>query len=59
MSDPDPTTEQVESKLPQGQVDPNTEAKVESRPPIYRAIAIPSSLRAVAPFLEEAQAHAG
>ena len=27
--------------------------------PIYRAIAIPSSLRSVAPFLEEAQAYAG
>jgi hypothetical protein len=28
-------------------------------PPIFRAIAIPSSLRSIAPFLEEAQAHAG
>jgi hypothetical protein len=28
-------------------------------PTITRAIAIPSSLRSVAPFLEEAQAHAG
>jgi uracil phosphoribosyltransferase len=26
---------------------------------IFRAIAIPSSLRTVAPFLDEAQAHAG
>lgn len=35
------------------------EAKAETTPAIYRAIGIPSSLRAVAPFLEEAQAHAG
>lgn len=31
----------------------------ENIPLIYRAIAIPSSLRSVAPFLEEAQAYAG
>lgn len=31
----------------------------ENIPTIYRAIAIPSSLRSVAPFLEEAQAYAG
>mmetsp|Transcript_19800 Transcript_19800/g.28472 ORF Transcript_19800/g.28472 Transcript_19800/m.28472 type:complete len:659 (-) Transcript_19800:13-1989(-) len=31
----------------------------ESQPKIQRSIAIPSSLRSVAPFLDEAQAHAG
>lgn len=36
----------------------NIELKSEPTP-IFRAIAIPSSLRSVAPFLEEAQAHAG
>jgi hypothetical protein len=40
---------------------PDTQATVKTdvAPPIFRAIAIPSSLRSIAPFLEEAQAHAG
>lgn len=34
-------------------------AEGEERTTIFRSIAIPSSLRTVAPFLDEAQAHAG
>lgn len=48
-----------EEKEEQQQNYSNNENKVELRPTIYRAIAIPSSLRSVAPFLEEAQAYAG